>query len=59
MKEESDILLMNTVKNDFNYTGVGDKYWKRKTFLTITLLKLIEVIHDRTLEETKDGSEYL
>ena len=59
MKNESDILMMNNIKNDLGYTGVGDRDLKRKTFLTITLPKLVEKIQNRTFEEITDDSDDL
>ena len=57
MKNESDILLMNNIKNDLGYTGVGDRDSKRKTFLTITLPKIVEKIQNRTFEEITHDSD--
>ena len=51
MKDEIDVLMMNTFKNDLNYTGVGDKSSGRKTFLTKKIPKMIEVIQNRTFIE--------
>ena len=51
MRSESDILMMNNIINDLGYTGVGDRDSKRKTFLTITLPKLVEEIQNKTFEE--------
>ena len=59
MKNESDILMMNNIKNDLGYTGVGDRDSKRKTFLTVTLPKLVEKIQNRTFEEIRDDSDDL
>ena len=59
MKNESDILMMNNIKNDLGYTGVGDRDSKRKTFLTITLPKLVEKIQNRTFEEITEDSDDL
>ena len=59
MKNESDILMMNNIKNDLGYTGVGDRDSKRKTFLTKTLPKLVEKIQNRTFEELTDDSDNL
>ena len=51
MKNESDILMMNNIKNDLGYTGLRDYPSKRKTFFTKTLPKLIEEIQNKTFEE--------
>ena len=59
MKNESDILMMNNIKNDLRYTGVGDTDSKRKIFLTISLPKLVEKIQNRTFEEIIDDSDDL
>ena len=44
IKNENDILRMNTTVNDLGYTGVGGGPSDRKTSLTITLPKLVEQI---------------
>ena len=59
MKNEYDFLMMNNNKKCLNYTGVGDKSSKRKTFLTKTLLKLIDDIQNKTFEEIIDSSNDL
>ena len=51
MKKENDILKMNKVLRDLGYTGTGDRPSKRKTFFTITLPKLVEVIQNKTFDE--------
>ena len=51
MKNESDILMMNNIKNDLGYTGLRDYPSKRKTFFTKTLPKLVEEIQNKTFEE--------
>ena len=56
MKNESDILMMNNFINDLEYTGVGDKDSKRKTFLTKTLPKLVNKIQNKTIEEIVNDS---
>ena len=33
MKNENDILMVNNIKNELGYTGVGDRPSDRKTFL--------------------------
>ena len=57
MKNESDILMMDNIINDLGHTGVGDRGSKRKTFLTITLPKLVEKIQNRTFEEITHDSD--
>ena len=59
MKKENDILMLNNIINDLGYTGIGDMKSKRKTFLTITLPKLVEKIQNRTSEEITDDSDDL
>ena len=51
LKNENDILLMNNIIRDLGYTGDGDRESKRKTFLTITLPKLVDEIQNRTFDE--------
>ena len=51
MKKASDILMMNNIIRDLNYTGDRDKPSKRKTFFTKSLPKLVEEIQNRTFEE--------
>ena len=43
--------MLNNIINGLGYTGDGDRGSKRKTFLTITLPKLVEGIQNRTFEE--------
>ena len=59
MKNENDILMLNNIIRDLGYTGLGDYTSKRKTFLTITLPKLVEEIQNRTYEEITDDSNDL
>ena len=59
MKRASDVLMMNIIINDLGYTGVGDKKSNRKSFLTITLPKLVDEIQNRTFEEITDDSNDL
>ena len=51
MKSEKDILMMNNILRDVNYSGIGDRTSKQKTFFTITLPKLVEEIQDKTFKE--------
>ena len=51
MKSENDILMMNNILRDVNYTGIGDRTSKQKTFFTITLPKLVEEIQNKTVNE--------
>ena len=51
MKNENDILIMNKILRDLDYTGDGDRESKRKTFLTRTLPKLVDEIQNRTFDE--------
>ena len=59
MKKESDILMKNNIINDLGYTGVGDKPLERKTFLTITLPKLVEKIRNQTFDDITIDSDDL
>ena len=51
MKNENDILMMNNVINDLGYTSVGDRRPNRKTFLAITLPKLVDEIQNKNFKE--------
>ena len=51
MKNENDILMINKIILDLGYTGDGDRESKRKTFLTITLPKLVDEIQNMTFDE--------
>ena len=60
MKNDKNNLMTNFIKNHLNYTNIGDKPSKRKTFSTKTLPKLVEVIQNRTFNEiihNSDGSQ--
>ena len=57
VKNESDILMMNNIIKDLGYTGDEDKPSKRRTFLTITLPKLVDEIQNKTFEEITDHSD--
>ena len=57
MKNEHDILMLNNIIRDLEYTGIGHYTSKRKTFLTITLPKLVEEIQNKTFEEITDNSD--
>ena len=59
MKNESDILMMNNIIRDLGYTGDVDKPSKRKTFLTITLPKLVDDIQNKTFDEITDDTDDL
>ena len=58
MKNESDILMMNNFISDLGYTGDVVKPLK-KTFLTITLPKLVEESQNKTFEEITVDSDDL
>ena len=59
MKKESDILMMNNTIKDLGYTGIGDKKSNRKTFLTITLPKLVNDIQNKPFEKITHDSDDL
>ena len=43
--------MINNIKNDLSYTGVGDRPSNRRTILTITLPKIIDEIQNKTFDE--------
>ena len=51
IKSENDILTIITIIRDLSYTGDGDRESKRKTFLTLTLPKLVDEIQNKTFDE--------
>ena len=57
MKKENDILMMNNTIKDLGYTGVGPS--NRKTFLTITLPKLVDEIQNKTFDKITNDSDDL
>ena len=59
MTNENDILMMHIIKNDFPYTGDGDRDWNRKTFFTKTFPKLVEKTQKKTFDEFRDDSDDL
>ena len=59
IKNENDILMMNNIIRDLEYTGIGDKKSSRKVFFTETLPKLVEQIQNRTFEEITDDYDDL
>ena len=56
MKNENDILMMKNIVRDLGCTGAGDKQSNRKTFLTITLPKLVEENQNKSFDEITDSS---
>ena len=59
MKNEDDISMMyNNIRN-LGYTGRGDRQSNRKTFLTITLPRLVDDIPNKTFDEITDDSDDL
>ena len=42
MKKDSDVLLMNGIKNNLGYKSIGDKSSKQKTFLLTIFLKELQ-----------------
>ena len=42
MKNDNDASMMNNIKNELNYTGIGDKPSKGKEFLLIDLYEMAE-----------------
>ena len=57
IKKENDILLVNNNENDLNYTGVGDKLSKRKTFLTLARPKLFDDNRNKTFDDNVNYSD--
>ena len=55
MKKESGILMMSKVLKDLGYISIGDRDWKRKTFFTKTLPKVIEKIQNKIFDDFKDN----
>ena len=58
-ENENHLLMLNINRKGLRYTGIGDKPSKRKTFLTITLLKLVEEIQSKAFDEIVDSSDNL
>ena len=50
MKEENDILMLNNILRDVEYTGVGDRSSKGKNFVT-ELPKMVNEIQNKTFNE--------
>ena len=59
MKNENDNLMTKITKRDLGYTGFGDRQPNRETFFTMTLLKLVEKIQNKTFVEITDDSDDL
>ena len=59
MKNENDVLLRKNNIRDLGYTGRGDRQSNRKSFSTITLPKLVDVIQNKTFDEIKDDYDGL
>ena len=59
MKNENDILMMDSIIRDLGYTGLGDRDSKRKTFFTKTFPKLAEELQNKTFNEITDDSNDL
>ena len=59
MKDESDILMMYNNTNNLDYTGIGDKSSKRKTFFTKKLPELVNEIENKISDEIIDNSDNL
>ena len=51
MRSENDILMMNNILRDVNYTGIRHRASNRKTFFTIQLPKKAIEIQNRTFNE--------
>ena len=59
MEEENDSLRMTNIVNVLNYTGIGDKATRRKTFFTIRLAKLVNDIQNKTFIEIIENFDSL
>ena len=59
MKNEKVTSMMNIIKNGLNYTGVGDKSSRKKSFSTITFPKLVIVIRNKTFDKIIHNSDNL
>ena len=59
MKKEDDFLMMYNVIRDLGYPGIGDRQSNRKTFFTLTLLKLVEEFQNKTFDEITGDSDDL
>ena len=59
MTIEKDNLLTNINKNDLNYTNTGNKSSQRKTFSSITLLKLVSDIRNKSFDVIINNSAIL
>ena len=57
MENKNEISLMKKISNESNYTGIGDKSWKIKTFFTITLPKLLKCFRNKTFDELINDSD--
>ena len=57
MRKENDILRMNNIVKGLGYTGIDNRDWKRKTFLTKKLPRLDEEIQNKTFWEITDDSD--
>ena len=51
MKNENDILMLNIIIRDLEYTGIDDHKSFRKIFLTEKLPKLVEEIQNKIFDE--------
>ena len=51
MKNDNDVLMMNNIRNDLSYTGVGDRASNSKTVFTKTLPKLVEEMQNKKFDE--------
>ena len=59
MKNEDDIsMIYNTIRY-LGYTGGGDRQSERKTFLTLTLPKLVDDFQNKTFDEITGDSDGL
>ena len=59
MQKDNDFLMMNKIIGDLGSRGIGNRPSKRKTFFTITLLKLVKDIQNKTINEFIESSDEL
>ena len=57
MKKENDILKMNNIINELDFTGIVDKASRIKTFFTITRPKLVNDDQNKTFDGILDNSD--
>ena len=59
MKNENDMLMMNSFIRDLGYTGRGDRDSKRKSFFTKKLPKVVLEFQNKPFGEITEDSDDL